>query len=246
MNSFKINQKKAFTLAEVLITLGIIGVVAAMTIPTLIKNYQKEQTVTQLKKTYSMLSTAIQKYAADSSCIGDLSCTGTFSGAYDYVPFGDAIAPYLKLNKNCKDTSETEGSEVCFPRKTTSKAKNGVNMLTWNYKLLTLDGVGIAISDEEPGNCVSDLGKNSLKTVCGAIAIDLNGPKLPNQWGKDTFEFFITKSGTLYPNGGKDFYDTSNHWDSANTLDGCSDASNSWGRTCAGRIIEKGWKIDYD
>ena len=38
---------KAFTLAEILITLGIIGVVAAMTIPTLITNYQKKQTVTK-------------------------------------------------------------------------------------------------------------------------------------------------------------------------------------------------------
>lgn len=245
MKFFKITEKQAFTLAEVLITLGIIGVVAAMTIPTLIKNYQKDQTITQLKKTYSMLSTAIQKYAADSGCIGDLSCTGTFSGT-DYSPFGDAIASYLKLNYNCKETPETEGSEVCFARNTTSKAKNGVNMLTWNYKLLTLDGVGIAISDDEAGNCVSDLGKNSLKTVCGKLAIDLNGPKLPNQWGKDTFEFFITKSGNLYPNGGHDFYYDSDHWDSPTTLNSCSNASNSWGQTCAGRIMEKGWKIDYD
>lgn len=43
-------QKKAFTLAEVLITLGIIGVVAAMTLPTLVGEYQKKQTATQLKK----------------------------------------------------------------------------------------------------------------------------------------------------------------------------------------------------
>ena len=45
-------MKKAFTLAEVLITLGIIGIVAAMTLPTLIGKYQKKQTVTQLKKAY--------------------------------------------------------------------------------------------------------------------------------------------------------------------------------------------------
>ena len=45
----------AFTLAEVLITLGIIGVVAAMTMPSLIVNYQKQQTVTRLKKSYNIL-----------------------------------------------------------------------------------------------------------------------------------------------------------------------------------------------
>ena len=49
MQSTKI--KLAFTLAEVLITLGIIGIVAAMTIPTLLAKYQEKQTVTKLKQT---------------------------------------------------------------------------------------------------------------------------------------------------------------------------------------------------
>lgn len=52
------NKKFAFTLAEVLITLGIIGVVAAMTMPSLIANYQEKQRVSQLKKVYSALSQA--------------------------------------------------------------------------------------------------------------------------------------------------------------------------------------------
>ena len=45
------NRKVAFTLAEVLITLGIIGVVAAMTMPSLIQNYQEKATVTKLPST---------------------------------------------------------------------------------------------------------------------------------------------------------------------------------------------------
>ena len=53
-------KKSAFTLAEVLITLGIIGVVAAMTITTLLAKYQEKQTVTKLKQTYSILSQAIR------------------------------------------------------------------------------------------------------------------------------------------------------------------------------------------
>ena len=46
-------NKKGFTLAEVLITFGIIGVVAAITMPMLITHYQKQATVNQLKKAYS-------------------------------------------------------------------------------------------------------------------------------------------------------------------------------------------------
>ena len=51
-------KRAAFTLAEVLITLGIIGIVAAMTLPTLITNYREKQRVIQLKKTYSTLQQA--------------------------------------------------------------------------------------------------------------------------------------------------------------------------------------------
>ncbi len=47
-------MKKAFTLAEVLITLGVIGVVAAMTMPSLVANYQKKVWVNQLKKLYQL------------------------------------------------------------------------------------------------------------------------------------------------------------------------------------------------
>ena len=58
-------KKSAFTLAEVLVTLSIIGVVAAMTMPILIKNYQKHVLVNQLKKSYSVISQIFNKMMAD-------------------------------------------------------------------------------------------------------------------------------------------------------------------------------------
>ena len=53
-------MKKGFALAEVLITLGIIGIVAAMTLPALVQKNQEKVTVTKLKKVYSILSQAYQ------------------------------------------------------------------------------------------------------------------------------------------------------------------------------------------
>ena len=47
-------MKKAFTLAEVLITLGIIGIVAAMTLPVVIGNYQKKVTAAKVKKFWNL------------------------------------------------------------------------------------------------------------------------------------------------------------------------------------------------
>lgn len=62
-------RRIAFTLAEVLITLGIIGVVAALTLPTVIKNYQKHVTITRLQKAYSILGQVAQKSIADNGSI---------------------------------------------------------------------------------------------------------------------------------------------------------------------------------
>lgn len=113
-------MKKAFTLAEVLITLGIIGVVAAMTIPTLIAKYQERQIVSQLTKAYAVLSNAYTMVKAE---YGDLSSWGlkaTNTGEtdenghiiYDYSAnklLSERFQKYLKVSKVC------EIGKVCYP-----------------------------------------------------------------------------------------------------------------------------------
>jgi len=64
-------MKKAFTLAEVLITLGIIGVVAAMTMPVLMQNHKKQVTVARLKKAYNTISNAISLSEIDNGPMSD-------------------------------------------------------------------------------------------------------------------------------------------------------------------------------
>ncbi len=63
--SYSHRKRAAFTLAEVLITLGIIGVVAAMTMPSLVVNYQKKQTAVRLERFYSIMSQAILRWQQD-------------------------------------------------------------------------------------------------------------------------------------------------------------------------------------
>ena len=65
-------MKKAFTLAEVLVTLGIIGVVSAMTVPTLMQNHQRKTYVTQLHKIYNELSQALVRYQNDKNALNIL------------------------------------------------------------------------------------------------------------------------------------------------------------------------------
>ena len=73
----------AFTLAEVLITLGIIGVVAAMTLPSLIQNYHEKQRVTQLKKAYSVMQNAFLMAQEEYGDVTDWGLTITNTGEKD-------------------------------------------------------------------------------------------------------------------------------------------------------------------
>ena len=59
------NKKFGFTLSEVLITLGIVGIVAALTIPAIMKNYKNRLYVSELKKVYSQLTNATSSIMSD-------------------------------------------------------------------------------------------------------------------------------------------------------------------------------------
>ena len=97
-------RRVAFTLAEVLITLGIIGIVAAMTIPTLIQNYKKKVVETKLVKVMSMMNQAVKLSTVEN---GDITTWKTFgnsintSATYDDILdwFNTYIGPYLKTQK---------------------------------------------------------------------------------------------------------------------------------------------------
>lgn len=62
-------SKNGFTLAEVLVTLGIIGVVSAMTVPTLMQNYQRDSYTTQLHKVYNEVSQAMLRVITESNAV---------------------------------------------------------------------------------------------------------------------------------------------------------------------------------
>lgn len=83
MNCTLLLKKAAFTLAEVLITLGIIGVVAALTLPSLIQNYHEKQRVTQLKKAYSVMQNAFLMAQEEYGEVTDWGLTITNTGEKD-------------------------------------------------------------------------------------------------------------------------------------------------------------------
>jgi prepilin-type N-terminal cleavage/methylation domain-containing protein len=92
-------KKRAFTLAEVLITLGIIGVVAALTMPALVASYKKKETITRLKKFYSMMSQAIKLSEAENGDAKTWNYIVNSDADQTYDFFMHYLAPYMKYLK---------------------------------------------------------------------------------------------------------------------------------------------------
>jgi len=253
-NLGKSQRYKAFTLAEVLITLGIIGVVAALTIPTLMANYQKVQYITGLKKAYAEVTEALKLMANENGCPDNLKCVDAFKDTGDWenneVALGNEFKKYIKVAKDCgMDTSKkcvTDG----YAQNYNQPAGNRDNdMNQWGYyRLITADGFSIMLINEGSG-CEDDDANGvpnlNLSKVCGQMYIDVNGLKGPNNAGKDIFLFWITtgKGPALYPFGGSENINYA--WaNSSGTPQSCYEQY-TYGEYCAGRIMEQGWQILY-
>lgn len=96
-------KKTGFTLAEVLITLGIVGVVSAMTLPTLVANYQKQATVSKIKKFYTNINQVFLRAQADN---GEYS-TWSYDNVEDY--YNKYLKPYLKNVEKIQKNVEIGG-----------------------------------------------------------------------------------------------------------------------------------------
>lgn len=229
----KINLKKAFTLAEVLITLGIIGTVAAMTIPTLIHYFDKQQREAGVKKAQSVLSQAIAEMANDNGG----SIKGTFSNNDGLI---NNLTSYVKAIKTCSGTPTQVKDCWGYPEAiyNGSPSYDVANNVARSY-LVFNDGMSLKVSSSW-SNCDS-LPANSGWTpnynVCAAIMVDINGAKTPNRAGKDIFYFWITENN-VKPGGSAT--------EATQYLNDCTTASlatGTQGITCATNVI---MGISYD
>lgn len=181
-------HKKAFTLAEVLITLAIIGVVAAITIPTLLKNIQDAQFKNAAKEAFSKASQAIQLMKNDNG--GSVS---SYIGTYQ--TFKPVFINYFKVNKDC-NWSDCQNA-------TNSNYKSLYNNLGtgWyfgNGEFVSTDGMFWSIF-----NTASPMGDGKYHIF---ISVDVNGyVNGPNIYGKDAFIFELIDDN-LVPMGGNNTY----------------------------------------
>lgn len=216
---------KAFTLSEVLLVLSVIGVVAALTIPTLIQKVGNDQSVASLKKEYSTFSQASLQIASENG--GSLE-GNAFNGAgtmADNANVMSMFASKLNLIKNCGSGTGCWYTSTATQLNGNTWYTNPDSNLTGGKAVLA-DGTLLTMYDNA-GNCTSDYGDGPLDgTVCGYVYFDINGNTPPNKMGRDIFCFLFTKTGAVYPHG------------SYNAANDCTTSLNGHG--CAYKILTEG------
>lgn len=226
---------KSFTIAEVLITLGICGIIAAMTLPGVMEGYRKKQFAAQLKAAYTSLFQAI------------IRAEDTF-GELKYWDFTDSntilleyIGTHLNSEKHISTTYYDQTHSMCDKMKTFNR-----------YKFLSGTGAGDPFQAEAPsiqlpsGACIGLNRTYNTSTLSTILFIDLNGPQQsPNTFGKDLFMFVLTKADgrKILPYG---YNDSTENATSANNMHGCNKASRFGGRECTKIIMENGWEFPKD
>lgn len=179
--------KKAFTLAEILVVLMVIAVIAAICIPVVIQNTQQADNIATLKRTYNTLNSAFNNIITNT---GDL--TGVFANA---TAVQSGFTPYLTTVKTCavgsiigncwaSNVYDYNGTDI-----TSSFRFNEMSAMTLN------NGVNVAFSFASGSQYCTSTWSAEMPggNVCALIYIDVNGNKGPNKLGVDVFAFWLMK-----------------------------------------------------
>lgn len=181
-------NKNGFTLAEVLITLGIIGVVAALTIPALMTKYEKKVNAARAKQAFSVLAQAIKLSEVENGEAkywdGNLSPDKGIKNTELFLK--KYVLPYMNKPIYC---GEGLGDDVYN--------KCGATVSVAGQTYLLANGTAAAFVSKGSRDVSAD---NESEIMY--ITVDTNGPKLPNKLGSDKFYFVLNPSKGLIPFGG--------------------------------------------
>ncbi len=236
-------RRAAFTLAEVLITLGIIGVVAALTLPSLIANYQKSQFEAGVKKMSSVVGQAVTKLMADEGVNKITETSLLYNSTDDWQKGidlgGEFLDKYFNVVEECTELEQCFGTDYKPALKNSADGYDpplGGYFSDYSCKILA-DGVSICVragDESRPAN----------------VYFDLNGKRSPNRQGYDIFTFNLYFDGSVSevdPKYRVNPDDNSCDNSVAGRVNICKDGGPSagYGAGCFTYLQQNGYKIDY-
>lgn len=237
-------NKKGYTLAEVLICIAIVGVVAALTLPQLVNKTNKSTLGATLARTVELTQTGMTNIIQEANrnsedgnaVVGlsaiqkkDIGLEGDDGNAYimDDDNYGSLLRGYF-------DIDEFEGYAPANIKDYTGADINEAISADLNaFRFKKLNSAVIFQKAQNLDNADRD-------TIVARVIIDANGVAAPNRFGEDVFLFGLTNSGTLIPAGSRQYFDFDNNV----AVDACADAVGN-GLACAARVMADKWEIKY-
>lgn len=210
-----------FTLAEVLITLGIIGVVSAMTIPNLMFKIKESRTVNLVRQTQSILAQAMMRAEEE---YGECEGWGLTHDAAGATLAASYLRDFITFGVDC---GISDFDNICVGK--VYRQKNGTiisqsySTYPMRYKLMLRNGVALMIIPI----LAYDSNRSNKKTI--QFDIDVNGNKSPNIIGEDLFIFEYGQGGLRAMGASDSLYPYESH---------CKD-KNSSGFGCTFQLVQQ-------
>lgn len=245
--SCKFIKHAAFTLAEVLIVLGIIGIIAELTIPTLVSNFQKQANLVKLKETYAILNSALVRAGVDyGTDISQWTIQNSSQQAAATSFAQTYLLPYFKTSKTCGTSNASDCIYDYYKLGNSGAIMETIEGANGYYTFNLVNGVLISINFWDNSSTI--LGNDRF-----IILIDVNAQAQPNVMGKDIFfvepggDFGGSDKNKLWPYGYSMSRDRTTYLTGGGSWPNlaCNKTTGS-GEFCFALILVDGWQMKDD
>ena len=257
-------NKKGFTISEAIITMGVIGIIAALTMPIFTAGYRKQVYAKSLSSIIGQLETAMGVLLTEEYTdnlretvawknLGAKALDSSAQSAKSDVFVGDLINVFYLIYDADKDSAsdyytglsvtKLSGDKIDLTKEDVFKDAVPFELKKGGTVFINILAFSKEVKLDKRDLLVLKKGGNLSKRAANII-IDVNGTDKPNTIGRDIFKFILGVDGKLYPDGSLDvaiFNGTDNAYKAPETL--CNSTKD--GYACAAYLMENNFKMDY-